>query len=33
MTPTSNYFGCAGLAFVVLTDPTAIEHAWHSVFG
>jgi membrane associated rhomboid family serine protease len=23
----------AGLAFVVLTDPAAIEHAWHSVFG
>ena len=23
----------AGLAFVVLTDPAAIEHAWRSVFG
>jgi membrane associated rhomboid family serine protease len=23
----------AGLAFVVLTDPAAIERAWHSVFG
>jgi membrane associated rhomboid family serine protease len=23
----------AGLAFVVLTDPQAIEHAWRSVFG